>query len=101
MFHDKLQIICWKQTEITMTQNPDSTPSSTVVHRPTRKKMVAIYDRVAELAIAKRYSEIDRLIRIVSNRSCGVVKMSAWMATCRLEDLVDRSPLSDCESECQ
>ena len=81
--------------------NENNELKSTVVYRPTRKKMVAIYDRVAELAIAKRYSEIDRLIRIVSNRSCGAVKLSAWMATCRLENLVDRSPLSDCELECQ
>lgn len=72
-----------------------------VVHRPTRKKMVAIYDRVFDLAIAGRFSEIERLVKIVSVRSCRQVRLSAWMATSRMRNKINRSPLADCELEYQ
>lgn len=65
------------------------------VDRGKRKKMVAIYSRVADLAIQGKYPQINRLLRIVARRSCPEVRRSARMATWMLGHLVDREVLDE------
>lgn len=67
----------------------------TMIDRGLRKKMVAIYSRVADLAIQNDYAAISRLIRIVARKSCAEVKSSARMATIFIGGLVDRRPIDE------
>ena len=65
------------------------------VSRGEKRKLVAIYAKVADLGIGQKWAEIDRLIKIVAARSMTSVVVAAFLATHCISQHVDREPLND------
>lgn len=63
--------------------------------RGEKKKLVAIYAKVADLGISQKWAEIDRLIRIVAAKSITSVVVAAFLATHCISEYVDREPLNE------